>query len=76
MAAVHIRNVSEDAVGILKERAAARGTSLEAILRELIETEALRPVTRRRGQPLRFPPVRTGNIHTWSREDLYGDDER
>jgi antitoxin FitA len=43
MAALTIRDVSEDAVRTMKIRAAQAGQSLQAYLRSLIEREAARP---------------------------------
>ena len=42
MAAVHLRNVPEDVVAALKERAAANKRSMEAEARHILE-EAVRP---------------------------------
>lgn len=43
MTALTIRDVSDDAVRIMKVRAAQAGQSLQAYLRGLIEKEAARP---------------------------------
>jgi plasmid stability protein len=43
MTAVTIRDVSDDAVRIMKVRAAQAGQSLQAYLRGLIEKEAAKP---------------------------------
>ena len=40
MTTIHIRDVSEDAVTTLKVRAARAGQSLQAYVRQLLETEA------------------------------------
>jgi antitoxin FitA len=40
MATIHIRDVPEDAVATLKVRAARAGQSLQAYVRQLLETEA------------------------------------
>jgi plasmid stability protein len=43
MTALTIRDVSDDAVRIMKIRAAQAGQSLQAYLRGLIENEAMKP---------------------------------
>ncbi|MPY97059.1 MAG: hypothetical protein GEU97_03555 [Actinophytocola sp.] len=40
MASIHIRDISDDAVTTLKVRAARAGQSLQAYLRQVLETEA------------------------------------
>ncbi|MFT4263124.1 MAG: hypothetical protein QM572_07070 [Nocardioides sp.] len=55
MPAVHVRNVSEEAVARLKQRAADNGRSYEAELRIVIEEAALAPTARKRRQ-IDWPP--------------------
>lgn len=43
MAEVRVRNLGDEVVGEFKERAKRHGRSLEAELRELLTSEALRP---------------------------------
>lgn len=74
MAAVHIRNVPEETVTRLKERAASNGRSLEAELRSLLDEAAAQPVARKRRQ-INWITVSTGITEPFNRHDIYGDDD-
>jgi plasmid stability protein len=70
MPAVHIHNLAPAVVAALKRRAAAHHRSLEAELRAILEAAA---ADRR---PLRLHTVAIGDSATFSRDDIYGPDER
>lgn len=74
MAAVHIRNVPEETVARLKERAASNGRSLEAELRAVLDAAASQPIARRRRQ-INWHTVNSGISEPWSRYDIYPDDD-
>lgn len=74
MPAVHIRNVPEETVARLKERAASHGNSLEAELRLVLNDAAAQPQHQRRRRP-NLITVDTGRTEPFSRGDLYSDDD-
>jgi len=73
MTAVHIRNVPEETVARLKERAAANGRSLEAELRIVLDDAALVPTARKRRQINWPPPPPVGYSEDFNRYDVYPD---
>ncbi|MGB0678430.1 MAG: FitA-like ribbon-helix-helix domain-containing protein [Polyangiales bacterium] len=75
MAAVHIRNLDEDLINALKQRAVAHERSLEGELRIILREAArdFRPVDT---APLVIHTVRVGHASDFSREEMYPDDER
>jgi plasmid stability protein len=77
MPAVHVRNVPEETVARLKERAALHGRSLEAELRLVLDDAArTQPQVRRRRRPLdESLMVNTGIVESFDRHDIYGDDD-
>ncbi|GAB2460957.1 hypothetical protein GCM10027062_45610 [Nocardioides hungaricus] len=74
MSAVHIRNVPEETVARLKERAAVNGRSLEAELRLVLDEAAAQPRGRRR-RSLNLTTVSTGRTEPFNRADVYGEDD-
>jgi len=74
MTAVHIRNVPEETVARLKQRAAARGHSLEAELRIVLDEAALAPLARRR-RKINWPTYRSGVVEPFDRADFYPDED-
>lgn len=74
MPALHVRNVPEETVAKLKERAAANGRSLEAELRIVLHDAAMEPTARKRRQ-LNWITVSTGHTEPFDRHDIYGDDD-
>jgi plasmid stability protein len=76
MPALHIRNVPEDTVAILKRRAARRGHSLEAELRGVLDDAAASGTRHERGSILdRIVTVSTGRTEPISRDEIYSDDD-
>ena len=76
MPALHVRNVPEETIALLKQRAARHGRSLEAELREVLATAASAP-------PARADLGWEGRIalsdapapdHGWTRADAYSDE--
>lgn len=74
MTAVHIRNVPEETVVRLKERAAVNGRSLEAELRVVLDEAAHAPIARRRRQ-INWPTYRSGVTEAYDRHDFYADED-
>ena len=74
MTAVHIRNVPEETVARLKQRAAVRGHSLEAELRIVLDEAALAPLARRR-RKINWPTYRSGVAEPFDRADFYPDED-
>lgn len=74
MPALHIRNVPEETIARLKERAAGNGRSLEAELRLVLDDAAAQPRRRRRRPLDRSLMVNTGRTEPFNREDYYPDD--
>ena len=74
MPAVHIRNVREETLLALKERALRNGRSLEAELRHVLDQTANFGGSKAAGSILdRITTVRTGRARPFSRDDLYHD---
>jgi plasmid stability protein len=76
MAAIHIRNVPESVVAALRERAAQRGHSMQQELLQILEAAAAEPPAGQRVSPIRLVTVKTTGDHTWSRTEIYGDEDR
>ena len=74
MTAVHIRNVPEETVARLKQRAAANGRSLEAELRIVLDEAALAPTARKRRQ-INWPTLSSGIHEPFDRHDFYPDED-
>ncbi|WP_414989117.1 FitA-like ribbon-helix-helix domain-containing protein [Aeromicrobium sp.] len=66
----------DETVAAIKERAARRGHSVQQEVREALDRLAAEPLPARRRRPLRLTLATTGTAGTWSRDELYGDDER
>lgn len=71
MTAVHIRDVSEETMARLKERAARNGRSMQKELLDVLDRAAAEPLPKRRRGPLNIVTVSTGNTGSWDRGDLY-----
>ena len=75
MAAIHIRDVSEEVLGALKRRAARHERSLQKELRHVLATLA------REEPPDELPPLdlklsSAQPVTSWRREEIYGDEGR
>jgi plasmid stability protein len=80
MAAIHVRDVPDQVVSALKRRAARNQRSLQGELRSIL-AEAARDAPDRESLPsvleeLDFAEGVPPSGDTWSREEIYGDDER
>ncbi len=71
MSALHIRDVPEETIAVLKERAARNGRSLQKELHEGILKLAAEPLPKRRRGPLNIVTVSTGHTEPWDRADIY-----
>jgi plasmid stability protein len=71
MPALHIRDVPDEAVAAIKERAARNGRSMQKELREGILKLAAEPLPKRRRGPLNIVTVNTGHAEPWDRADIY-----
>ena len=74
MAAVHIRNVPEETVVRLKQRASAHGRSLEAELRVVLDEAAMAPLARKR-RKINWPTYDSGVTRPFDRADFYPDED-
>jgi len=74
MPALHIRNVPEETVALLKERAASHGRSLEAELRVVLDDAAATPTARKRRQ-INWPTLSSGISEPFDRHDFYPDED-
>jgi plasmid stability protein len=76
MAAVQVRDVPDEVVKALEQRAAAHERSLEGELLVILVEAAFYTPPPEELEPLRLN-MATGPTHgAWRREDLYGDDGR
>ena len=74
MPALHIRNIPEETVAVLKERAARHGRSLEAELRHILDQTAASSASDATGSILdRVVTVHSGRAAPFSRQDIYND---
>jgi len=73
MPALHIRNVPESVVTVLRERAARHGQSMQQEIRQILEAAAKASPPREAPAPVRLSTVRTAVASTWDREEIYGD---
>jgi plasmid stability protein len=71
MGAVYVRDLSDETIAAMKERAARNGRSMQKELHEVIENAAAEPLPRRRRGPLNIVTVNTGNTGSWDRGDIY-----
>ena len=74
MKSIHIRDLSEETVLGLKQRAARHRRSLQKEVQVLLEEAARMQPGRTGGLDLHF--ARTGNQGGWTREEIYGDTGR
>lgn len=76
MAALHIRNVPEETVAILKSRAASHGRSLEAELRRILDDAAASGGPRSHASfGDRLIMGSSEHVGPWTRDDYYSDDD-
>ena len=76
MAAVHIRQVPEEVLAALKERATRNGRSMQQELIVILKAAAASDPPVAEVVPLQLETVRTERQEPWSREDIYGDEGR
>ena len=76
MPALHIRNVPEETVATLRQRTVRHGRSFEAELRRVLDEAAASGSPNTRTSILdRLVTVSTGRTESFSREDIYNDDD-
>lgn len=75
MPAIHVRNVPEWTITALRERAEARGRSMQQELLEILQTAA-ESIPRPAPSPIQLVTAHTGTRTTWRREEVYGDEGR
>lgn len=76
MPALHIRNLDDAVIAVLKARAARNHRSLQGEVRKLLEAAADRPAGRRARRRLRLRVVSVGRAPSYSRDVIYEDDDR
>jgi plasmid stability protein len=77
MLALHIRNVDDAVIAVLKARAARNRRSLQGEVRKLLEAAAAEPPSGRRGRRrLRLRVVSVGRVPSYSRDVIYENDDR
>ena len=77
MPALHIRNLDDAVIAVLKARAARNHRSLQGEVRKLLEEAAAgRPAGRRGRRRLQLRGVSVGRVRSYSRDVIYGDDDR
>lgn len=76
MSALHVRDVPDETIAALRERAAAHGRSMQQEIREILQAAADEPVARHALEPIDLVTVTTGEQGTWTREEMYGDEGR
>ena len=76
MPALHIRNIDDAVIAVLKARAARNHRSLQGEVRKLLEAAADRPPGRRGRRRLRLRVVSVGRVPSYSRDVIYEDDDR
>ena len=75
MRAIHIREVPDEVVDALKRRAARNERSLQGELRHILRDVASNE-PKPAPQPLDLTFSQENPQSSWSREEIYGDDER
>jgi plasmid stability protein len=74
--AFNVRNVPESVAAALRERASRHGRSLQQELLSILESAAAQPAADTSvPPPIQLKTVRTGGTSTWSREEIYGDED-
>ncbi len=73
MPAIHVRNLDDAVITALKARAARNNRSLQKELVAILERAAFDPKVRRFTS--RLHTVRVGGAATFSRDEIYGDDD-
>lgn len=71
MPALHVRNVPEETIALLKRRAAAHGRSLEGEIREIFEEAANAPFARVDVSFRERLVMSDAPAHGWNRADAY-----
>ena len=74
--AIHVRNVPEETIAALRERAARHGWSMQRELLEILRTAAGEPANGAASTPIPLVMTETSVTTRWSREEIYGDDGR
>ncbi len=76
MPAIHIRDVPDEVLEALKDRARRRERSLQGELRHILSSVARSEPPRQQLPPLKLHLSDASPGATWSREEIYGDDGR
>lgn len=76
MPALHIRDVPDETVAALKERAVRHGVSMQRELRRVLEEAAAEPVAVGDVLPLDLVAGTSAGGSTWGRDEIYDDDAR
>lgn len=77
MPALHLRDLDDAVLTALKERAARNKRSVQGEVKTILEDAVLRGRrSPKRAQKLRLKTVSVGSRSSYSREDIYNDDER
>jgi plasmid stability protein len=76
MPALHIRNLDDAVIAVLKARAARNHRSLQGEVRKLLEAAANRPAARRARRRLRLRLVSVGRVPSYSRDVIYEGEDR
>ncbi|MGH9067714.1 MAG: FitA-like ribbon-helix-helix domain-containing protein [Acidimicrobiales bacterium] len=76
MTAVHVRNVSEQTLAGLRERAARHGHSMQQEIVAVLDQAASEQGPGQVRAPVRLATVNTSTETTWSRGEIYGETGR
>ena len=76
MPGIHVRDLTDDTMQALKRRARAHHRSVQGEVRAIL-VEAARASPPAGGYPpIRLKHVAVGSGRPWTRDDIYGDDDR
>lgn len=76
MPGLHIRELSEETLRALQRRAQAHHRSMQGEIHAILEDAARSAPPEEGYAPLTLHHVEVGGAQPWTREELYGDDER
>jgi plasmid stability protein len=76
MAAIHVRDLPDEVVEALKQRAARHHRSLQKELRHILESIAREEPDLETLPPIRLKLSRAKPRGRWGRDEIYGDDGR
>ena len=76
MPAIHIRDLDDAVIAALKARAAAHRRSLQGEVRTILEGAIAESARGGRQRKLRLHTVRVGRPVRYSRDVIYGDEDR